>query len=152
VSKDQLEKLLWSIALPGFGQLLNHKYIKGILFILLEFLVNVQSNLNTAILLSFHGDIQSAIDQSNYQWLLFYPCLYLFAIWDAFKDAEGESTPLMFLPFVCSAYFVTIGVIYSFKMTIFGILFGPIFLPILCVIPGVLIGIISKKLLLKIMV
>ena len=152
MSKDQLEKLLWSIALPGFGQLLNHKYVKGVLFILLEFLVNIQSNLNTVIFLSFLGDIQAAIDQANYQWLMFYPCLYLFAIWDAFKDAEGESAPLMFLPFVCSAYFVTVGVIYSFKMTIFGILIGPIFLPILFVIPGVLVGIISKKLLRKIII
>ena len=30
------EKLLWSIALPGFGQMLNGKYVKGILLIILE--------------------------------------------------------------------------------------------------------------------
>lgn len=36
------ERLLWSIALPGFGQFLNKKYLKGIVFVFLEFLVNVQ--------------------------------------------------------------------------------------------------------------
>jgi hypothetical protein len=83
VANDKIEKLLWSIALPGFGQLLNHKYIKGILLITLEFLVNVLSNFNKAIILSFQGDILSAIKITNYQWLMFYPCLYFFAMWDA---------------------------------------------------------------------
>ncbi|MBU8878855.1 hypothetical protein BGM26_07630 [Bacillus sp. FJAT-29790] len=32
------EALLWSIALPGFGQFLNGKPIKGIVFVFLEFL------------------------------------------------------------------------------------------------------------------
>ena len=47
------EKLLWSIALPGFGQLLNGKYVKGIIFILLEFVVNVQANFNEVITIKF---------------------------------------------------------------------------------------------------
>ena len=33
------EKLLWSIALPGLGQLLNKKYAKGIMVIFLELLI-----------------------------------------------------------------------------------------------------------------
>lgn len=77
------EKLFWSIALPGFGQILNGKFLKGFLFIALEFLVNVQSNFNEVILLSFHGEIEKAIQQTNYGWLMFYPCLNFFAMWDA---------------------------------------------------------------------
>jgi hypothetical protein len=83
------EKLLWSIALPGFGQLLNGKYVKGIIFIFLEFLVNFQANFNEVIRLSFHGNIEKAIIQADYHWLMFYPCLYFFAMWDARKDAGG---------------------------------------------------------------
>lgn len=45
------EKLLWSIAFPGFGQLLNGKYVKGIIFISLEFIINVQSKFNQIIYL-----------------------------------------------------------------------------------------------------
>jgi hypothetical protein len=82
---DAKEKLLWSIALPGFGQILNGKLIKGILIIFLEILINVQANFNEVIILSFHGEIVSAIEQTNYRWLMFYPCLYFFAMWDAFK-------------------------------------------------------------------
>jgi len=80
---NRKEALLWSIALPGFGQFLNGKLIKGIVFVFLEFLINVQANLNEVTISSFHGEIEKAIEQANYQWLMFYPCLYFFAMWDA---------------------------------------------------------------------
>lgn len=144
-----MEKLLWSIALPGFGQVLNGKYFKGILLIFLEFLVNVQGNFNKIILLSFHGEIEKAIQQADYQWLMFYPCLYFFAMWDAFKDAGGGKKPYSFLPFVFSAYFVTVGTIYSSKLTLFSVLLGPIWLPILSVIPGLVVGFLLQHIMIK---
>jgi hypothetical protein len=89
MNKSAFEKLMWSIALPGFGQYLNGKYFKGTVFLILEFLINVQANFNQVILLSFHGEIRDAIKLADYQWLMFYPCLYLFSMWDAVKDAGG---------------------------------------------------------------
>lgn len=139
------EKLLWSIALPGFGQLLNGKYIKGIAFILLEIVINVQANLNEVILLSFNGEIERAIQQTDYQWILFYPCVYFFAMWDAFKDGGGGKKPYSFLPFVISAYLLTLGVVYSARITLFDNLLGPVLLPILLVIPGVFAGLLLQK-------
>lgn len=141
------EKLLWSIAFPGFGQLLNGKYLKGILFILLEFVINVQSHFNTIIYLSFNGEIKKAIDHTEYQWLMFYPCVYFFSMWDAYKDAGGAKEPYAYLPFVGSAFFVTVGLMYSARVKLFGITFGTIWFPMLCVIPGIVIGIILKKIL-----
>jgi hypothetical protein len=140
------EKLFWSIAFPGFGQFLNGKYSKGILFVFLEFLINVQSNFNEVIMLSFHGEIEKAILLSDYQWLMFYPCLYFFAMWDAWKDAGGGKERFSFVPFVFLAYFVTVGCIYSSDLKLFGILLGPVWLPMLCVIPGIITGILLKKL------
>src|SRR3954451_20819204 len=134
------EKLLWSIALPGFGQLLNGKYAKGIIFIFLEFLINIQANFNEVIRLSFHGNIEEAIAQADYQWLMFYPCLYFYAMWDAFKDAGGGKDPRSFLPFVFSAYFVTIGCMYSSVFRIFGVLLGPVGFQRLFVIQGIIVG------------
>jgi TM2 domain-containing membrane protein YozV len=55
------EVLLWSIALPGFGQFLNGKLIKGIVFVFLEFLINVNANFNVVIISSFQGEIEKAI-------------------------------------------------------------------------------------------
>lgn len=145
MSKEgRIEKVLWSIALPGFGQILNGKFLKGISLIGLEVLINVQSNLNQVIIFSFQGNIQAAIESANYGWLMFYPCLYMFAIWDAYRDGEGEIPSYSFLPFVFSAYFGTIGVIYSSNLEVFGVLFGPVFLPILFLIIGIGIGLLIK--------
>ncbi|MFJ8234282.1 hypothetical protein ACIQ34_00915 [Ureibacillus sp. NPDC094379] len=138
--KNAKEILLWSIALPGFGQLLNGKYVKGITLILLEFLINVCGLVNEVIMYSFLGEIGKAIETANYQWIMFYPCLYFFAMWDAYKDAGGGKKLFASLPFVFAAYTMTIGVIFSSKFTIFGVILGPIWLPLLSIIPGVLIG------------
>ncbi|UJL46157.1 hypothetical protein KFZ58_17655 [Virgibacillus sp. NKC19-16] len=148
-NKNAIEKLLWNIALSGFGQLLNGKYLKGFLLIFLEFLVNVQGSINLIIISSFLGNIEIAIEQANYQWVMFYPCLYFFAIWDAFKDAGGGRKPYAFLPFVFSAYFMTVGVIYSSTLTLFGVLIGPVWFPIISIIPGLLIGFLLQGILRK---
>ncbi|MGM0874786.1 MAG: hypothetical protein ACQEWV_08295 [Bacillota bacterium] len=137
---SKTEAIFWSIALPGFAQILNKKLAKGFVFIFLEFLINVNSNFNSAIMASFLGEIDKAVQVTNFQWLMFYPCLYMFAMWDAFKDAEGEVAPYSFLPFVFGAYAVTVGLMYSPFFKINGILLGPIWLPMLSLIPGLLIG------------
>ncbi|MBE2978352.1 hypothetical protein [Priestia megaterium] len=136
----KLEAILWSIALPGFAQLLNRKFVKGIVFLMLEFLVNVNSHFNMVIMHSFQGNIREAIEATNYQWLMFYPCLYMFTMWDAYKDAKGKTPPYSYLPFVFGAYFVTIGLMYSPSLKLGKILFGPVWLPILFLIPGFLFG------------
>jgi hypothetical protein len=143
-----VELIFWSIALPGFGQILNKHYIKAIVFIFLEFLVNVQGGLNQAIVHSFHGDIQLAIQTVDYQWIMFYPCLYVFAMWDAFKAAKDQAnitpTPYESIPFSVAAYITTIGVIFSNK-PIFSITFGPIFTPIIAIFLGFIFGGFVKK-------
>ncbi|MEH7383656.1 hypothetical protein V7138_24580 [Bacillus sp. JJ1533] len=145
MNKNAFERLMWSIALPGFGQYLNGKYFKGTVLLILEFLINVQANFNQVILLSFHGEIGDAIKHAEYQWLMFYPCLYFFSMWDAVKDAGGGKDPYSFLPYVFAAFFVTVGLIFSSNLMIFGVLLGPVWLPILFVFPGIIIGFITRK-------
>jgi hypothetical protein len=112
VNKNPFKKLMWSSTLPGFGQYLNDKYFKGTVLFIIEFLIHIQANFNEVIILSFRGDILLAIQQMDYPWLMFYPCLYSFAIWGAFKDARGGKDRYSFLPFMFGAYFVTVGVMY----------------------------------------
>lgn len=145
MTKDELEKILWSIALPGFPQLLDGKIAKGVLFIGLEILINVQSNFNTAIMLSFQGNTEKATQLTNYQWLMFYPCLYFFAMWDAYREAMGEKRPLMCMPFAFAAYLVTVGVMYSSTFRIKNVLLGPIWLPMICAPIGLWVGLILMK-------
>jgi hypothetical protein len=75
----KLEAILWSVAFPRFGQLLNGHLLKGIIFILLEFTINVMSSFNQAIMFSFLGKISKAASVVDYQWLMFYPCVYIYA-------------------------------------------------------------------------
>jgi hypothetical protein len=140
MNEEKLEKLLWSIAIPGFGQLLNGKYVKGTILIVLEFLINTNSNLNSLIMLSFNGRINEAIQVTNFQWLLFYPCVYVFAMWDSVKEAHGYNPPFFYLPFVVGAYLGTVGIFYSKTFTFFGILLGPVFLGIALFVLGIILG------------
>lgn len=146
----KLAAILWSIALPGFGQLLNQKYIKGLLLIGLEFIINVMGNFNKIIIYSFQFKIEEAIEATNYLWLMFYPCIYFFAIWDAYKDAGGGERPFAYLPLVFSAYFVTVGLIFSSKLRVFGYLIGPMWLPMLFLPIGLSIGAFIQWILLKV--
>lgn len=108
-----IEVILWSIALPGFGQLLNGRILKGLLFIFLEFLINCRSHLNEAIISSFHGETSLVIAQIDYHWIMFYPCIYMFAIWDAYKDAVVVTSKYAVVPVVSGAYAGTVGIIFS---------------------------------------
>ncbi len=148
-SISAIQSALWSVALPGFGQLLNKKYFKGLLLIALEFIINIKASLNSVIILSFYGDINRAIQQTDYQWLMFYPCIYLFGIWDAYRDAIDQEAPFFFAPFVLAAYIGTIAVIYSPSIKLMGILLGPIFLPILFIIISLILGFALRWFILK---
>lgn len=132
------EVFLWSIALPGFGQLLNGKYLKAFLLVGLEFLINSQSHLNEIIISSFHGEIEKTINQANYEWLMFYPCVYIFGIWDAYKDAGGGTTPYAVIPFALGAYFATIGIIFSRDFL------GAVWLGIVGLLLGIFVGLLIR--------
>lgn len=128
-----------------FCSTLEPKIYKRYYLYNIEVIINVTTNFNFAIMFSFHGNIGNAVEKTNYQWLMFYPCLYFFAMWDAIREAKGTTAPFSFLPFVITAYFVTIGLIYSSKIKIVGILLGPVFLPIFFSIPGMFLGLFILK-------
>ncbi|MFP3392421.1 hypothetical protein [Brevibacillus sp. SIMBA_040] len=145
IKSAAIEKMLWSIALPGFGQLLNGKFVKGLILLTLEFIINLKSHLNQIIIASFQGDIPIAIRLTDFQWLMFYPCVYMFGIYDAYRDTFSDDIPpYSVFPFAFAAFFATIGVIYSPIFRIFGVLLGPVWLPMLCCFLGIFTGNILK--------
>ncbi|PLS02815.1 hypothetical protein [Neobacillus cucumis] len=144
---SKLEAVLWNIALPGFTQLLTGQYIKGVLFVVLEFIVNANSHFNRAIMHSFLGEINQAERVLDYQWLMFYPCLYMFSMWDAYRFAMPAEEKYSYLPFVFGAYFITVGLMVSPKVTIFQLHPGPVFLPMMFLIPGLFVGGIIQQIL-----
>jgi hypothetical protein len=89
--KSPYAAAVWSMVLPGFGQLYNKDYIIGFVLIGFEILINLYSNLNLALLHSFTGDFSQAHSVVDYRWGMFYPSLYAFSIWQAFNSAKASN-------------------------------------------------------------
>jgi len=75
----------WSAAFPGFGHLLLSKYVRGYLLFVWEVVVNLNANINLAMVYSFQGKIGMAADVLNTRWMLAYIPVYLFGIWDSYR-------------------------------------------------------------------
>lgn len=75
----------WSAAYPGFGHLLLSKYIRGFVLFIWEVIVNVQANVNLAIMYSFQGNFDMATNVLDTRWLLVYIPVYFFGIWDGHR-------------------------------------------------------------------
>jgi len=144
-----IEVVLWSLALPGFGQFLNRQHFKGTLLLVLEFIINIKSNLNLVIISSFRGDIAASLATVDFQWLMFYPCFYMYAVWDAYRDATSDRALFSYLPFASAAFTGTIGVIYAQQFRFMGVLIGPVWLPIIFMLLGMVIGSFLKYMLVR---
>ncbi|MEH7414354.1 hypothetical protein V7266_03555 [Neobacillus drentensis] len=92
--KSPRAALVWSLVLPGFGQLYNKDYFVGSLLLVLEFLINLKSHLNLVLVSTFNGDILQAHQAVNYGWGLFYPSIYGFALWQAYNSAKANNHKL----------------------------------------------------------
>lgn len=135
--------LLWSLAIPGFGQLYNQDYLVGLVLVMLEFVINVKADLNLAIYYSFRGQFLEVDQVARIQWLLFYPCVYGFSMWHAYNrgaeinrwlgpEEAGVGIPSKTHLNGCLLGFAiggTLGVIYSFYIG-----------PVLCGLIGGIIG------------
>jgi len=79
---------LFSIFLPGCGQIFNGHVLRGILFLLIECVINVAGRINAAIHADFMGRHQEALAIVNYDYMLFYPPFYVYVTWDAVYHAR----------------------------------------------------------------
>lgn len=140
LNKHPTMAILWSITFPGFGQTYNHQFLKATLFMLMEFVINLNGHLNPSIIHSFFWEIPLSQSVLDYRWIMFYPCVYVIPMWDAYAVAYKQTYSFYppaskSLPFAIGAMFATIGVIYGSRLVP-----GPIFLPIILIIVGSLIG------------
>lgn len=75
----------WSAAFPGFGHMLLSKYLRGYVLFIWEVIVNVNANVNVAMVYSFQGKFSMAKEVLDTRWLLMYIPVYLFGIWDSYR-------------------------------------------------------------------
>lgn len=85
--KSPLAALLWSIAIPGFGQYYNKNYILGSVLIAWEVFINLNAHINEAIYYTFRWNLQAAHDVANLTWGLYYPSVFCFSIWQAYNKS-----------------------------------------------------------------
>ena len=95
----------WSAALPGFGHLILSKYLRGFLLFIWEIVINVNANINVAMIYSFSGQIELAKEVLDPRWMLLYIPTYLYAIWDSYRTtvdmnkvfilADRENAPII---------------------------------------------------------
>ncbi|MDG5788575.1 hypothetical protein QA612_13900 [Evansella sp. AB-P1] len=75
----------WSAAFPGMGHLMHGAYIKGFILFFWEFVINVNSKINLAMVYSFTGQFEMAKEVIDTRWVLLYIPVYIASIWDSYR-------------------------------------------------------------------
>lgn len=75
---------VWSALLPGYGHILSGQIYKALILLGWNVSIICFANMHNAIVTTFKGNFELAHSLVDYQWLLFYPSIYVFAIWDSY--------------------------------------------------------------------
>ncbi len=83
--------IAWSALFTGFGHLYNNKALKSVILVAWMVFIIHFSHLNSAIIATFNGNFPLAREVVDYQWLLFFPSIYVYAMWDAYNDTVEKN-------------------------------------------------------------
>lgn len=97
----------FSFSFPGFGNLMQDRYLKAFTLIGWEVFINTQSNINLGIMYSLLGNFEKAKAVMDERWLMLYCGIYIYAIWDSYRVtvdlnkqyllADREDAPIRYL-------------------------------------------------------
>lgn len=82
--RNPVMAIIWSLFVPGLGQLYIHRIVTAFFVIIWCVVFFYYSRALEAISLLFLGEIAKATSVVNPDWLLFFPSLYGFAVFDAY--------------------------------------------------------------------
>nr|WP_255648181.1 hypothetical protein [Pseudalkalibacillus hwajinpoensis] len=77
---------LWSFFMPGLGQLYIHRIVTAFVVIIWSVIFFYYSHMLEGVSLLFLGEIKKATSVLEPEWLLMFPSLYGFAIFDAYMN------------------------------------------------------------------
>jgi hypothetical protein len=99
----------FSFSYPGFGHLIQHRYLSAFVLILWELFINNYANVNSGIYYSLIGDFDKAKDVLEERWLILYVGIYMLGIWDSYRStidlnkqyilADREDAPLQYIKY-----------------------------------------------------
>jgi hypothetical protein len=108
---------LFSILMPGLGQVYNRQFVRGIVFLIIEHYDNAFGHLNAAIHLDFNGFHQKAVEAIDFQNLMFYPGFYSYCVWDAWYFAKpGADKVKTAIPFIFGGFIGEFAAIYASRI------------------------------------
>ncbi|WP_421382901.1 hypothetical protein ACOJQI_01615 [Bacillus salacetis] len=84
--------MVWSFLSPGLGQLYSGSTVVGTFILAWWIYVTYKAGAISAWLHSFLGDFDSAIMAVDWQWFLFLPSMYGFAIYQAYASVNQNNT------------------------------------------------------------
>ncbi len=84
--------MAWSILTPGLGQLYGGSMIVGTFVLAWWIFICYKAEAVRALLYSFLGDFQGAAAIVDWQWSLFLPSMYAFAIYHAYVSVTENNT------------------------------------------------------------
>ncbi|WP_404447888.1 hypothetical protein LG307_02920 [Sutcliffiella horikoshii] len=82
--RNPVMAVLWSLFIPGLGQLYLHRIVTAFFVIVWVIVFFYYSHGLEAISLLFLGEIEKATSVIDPEWLLFFPSIYGFAIFDSY--------------------------------------------------------------------
>ncbi|MZP28300.1 hypothetical protein GTO91_00995 [Heliobacterium undosum] len=77
----------WSALFTGFGHIYNMKTFKGVILLLWLVTIIFFSHFPQAVIYTFTGRFQEISNLVDYHWLMFFPSIYVFGIWDSYNEA-----------------------------------------------------------------
>ncbi|UFU00077.1 hypothetical protein KO561_03685 [Radiobacillus kanasensis] len=99
--------------MPGLGQLLNRQYLKAIVFLIGEHILNFLAKVNKALYLDLNGFHREAVEIVHIEFAMFYPGFYVLCVLDSVINA-GKTEDKRFINWFALAGLIgTVGVIFS---------------------------------------
>jgi hypothetical protein len=75
----------FSFSYPGFGYLMQSRYLRAFTLIGWEVFINHNSKVNLGIMYSLLGKFDACKQVLDQKWLLLYIAMYIFSIWDSYR-------------------------------------------------------------------
>lgn len=84
--RNPVMALIWSLFVPGLGQLYIHRIITAFFVIVWVVVFSYYSHSLEALSLLFLGQVHEASSVLKSEWLLFFPSIYGFALFDSYTN------------------------------------------------------------------
>jgi TM2 domain-containing membrane protein YozV len=83
--------LVWSLLFPGLGHLYLNRLPSGFFFVVCCIIISYCSHLVDASLYTIVGSLEQAQAVLDQQWFIYYPSMYCFAAYEAYKIAIEQN-------------------------------------------------------------